>query len=213
MSVTPPAGVSEALRLRGAGLLSRGLCVAYLPSPRSCDASVGRRRSGTECERSGITGTREVGIVSSATQCIGSPANLPAPLPRDKLQYGWLRYSRTGITLGELLTRSHLSPDLLRIRKIHDMGLSEAVSTPLGRLVPGGSGIVYQIPEEIPGDCTFTESVGEALYVDKMAAFKYGRSTVDAGRLSLTSSPAYMCYRVHTAIRSVELPFRNRRAR
>ena len=105
----------------------------------------------------------------------GVPLERSTPLPLDRLKFPWCRYARSGITVGELLARETLRPDLLRVRRVYEAGRGEEASLMLGRLLAEGDGAAYQTPAAIVGDRSFAYSLAEVEYVDPMADYLLDR--------------------------------------
>ena len=103
------------------------------------------------------------------------PLERSTPLPLDRLKFPWCRYARSGITVGELLARETLRPDLLRVRKVYEAGRGEEASLVLVRLLAEGDRAAYQIPAAIVSDRTFAYSLAEVEYVDRMADYLHNR--------------------------------------
>lgn len=94
------------------------------------------------------------------------------PLPLNRMTYTWRRHARSGITVGELLSRVPLRPDLLRIRTVYESSLTEEAYLGLWHLL-GEGGAPHQLPYEIPGDRTSAYSVEEVEYVDRMSTYLF----------------------------------------
>lgn len=114
-------------------------------------------------------------LADDTKRSFGTPLQRSMPLPVEGLRFLWRRQARSGITLRYLLSRDSLRPDLMRFRRIYEAGLVDEASLVLDRLNSEGGGVPYQIPDAIPGDRTFSYSIGEVTYVDRMAEFLFGR--------------------------------------
>ena len=114
-------------------------------------------------------------VADTSTDWLGAPLERSIPLPLHRLAFAGRRRARSGISVGELLSKGSLRPDLLRIRTIYEGGHSGEASLALGRLLAEEDGAPYQLLDEIPGDRTFAFSVEELEYVDRMATYLFLR--------------------------------------
>ena len=80
------------------------------------------------------------GASDTPSEWFGVPLERSTPLPLDRLKFSWCRYARSGVTVGELLARETLRPDLLRVRKVYEAGRGEEASLMLGLLLAEGDG-------------------------------------------------------------------------
>ena len=159
-----PSGVIRASGRGGA---------VYEPVPGSYWACGSCPRHGSPPEPSPDIGRVDQETALTTTQWLGVPLEQSTPLPLGRLWYAWRRYTRSGITVGEVLSQVPVRPDLLRIRQIYGKGLTEEASLALGRLLAEGTGAPYQLPDEIPSDRTFAYSIEEVEYVDRMATYTF----------------------------------------
>ena len=67
-----------------------------------------------------VISSREVDV--DTHEWFEDPLEQSTPLPLDRLRFSWCRHARTGISVGELLSREHLRPDLSRVRKLYEAG-------------------------------------------------------------------------------------------
>ena len=106
----------------------------------------------------------------SKTELFGTAADQSAPLSLNGLHFSWPLHARTDGTVPEILLRTELPPDLARVRKIGEAGLVEQASAALARLMAEGADAGYQVPDEIRCDRTFSYSIANADYVERMAS-------------------------------------------
>lgn len=107
----------------------------------------------------------------TTTEWFSFPLERSISLPLDHLHYPWLRKSRLGVTVSELVACRSLRLDLALVVRICEAGFADEAKLSLGRFMAEGDGVSYQVLPKIPGDRTITFSVNEVLFLDRYHVF------------------------------------------